>query len=235
LVDSKNKVEMLDNIPVKLDTATTLKRLRMHGESKKFETNISELIEIVTPILRPKALYKVSYVESRNGDSVVIDGVTFTGKLLKVNLEKVERVFPIVVTSGREIDAIKLETKDVVRSYCLEAIKIAVVVSASMYVQELLTKQYATGQLSSMNPGETDLWPITQQKPLFSLLGGDVEERIGVKLTEGCTMVPVKSRSGILFSPEKKFESCQVCQREKCIGRRAVYNPELAKKYRDSK
>jgi hypothetical protein len=234
VVESKNKVEMLDKIPIQLDAVTTMKRLRMHGESKRFESNIRELIEIVTPIMRPKALYKVSYIESRNGDSVVIDGVTFTGKLLKVNLEKVERVFPIVATCGREIDAVKIDGKDIVRSYCLEAIKIAVVANASMYVQDLITRQYATGPLSSMNPGETDLWPITEQKPLFSLLG-DVEGRIGVTLTEGCTMVPVKSRSGILFSPEKKFESCQVCPREKCIGRRAVYNPELAKKYRESR
>jgi hypothetical protein len=82
-----------------------------------------------------------------------------------------------------------------------------------------------------MNPGSLESWPITQQKELFSILG-NVEDLIGVKLTERYTMIPVKSVSGICFPTEIKFESCQLCPREKCIGRRAAFNPELARKYR---
>ncbi len=81
--------------------------------------------------------------------------------------------------------------------------------------------------------GAGDDWPITQQKELFSLFGGreKVEELIGVRLTDSFLMVPIKSVSGIFFPTEIRFESCQICPREQCIGRRAAYDPEVVKKY----
>ncbi len=81
-----------------------------------------------------------------------------------------------------------------------------------------------------MNPGEAEAFPIDQQKKLFSILG-DVEGMIGVKLTENCAMIPLKSTSGIYFSKETKFIGCLLCTHKRCQGRKAAYNPELAKKY----
>ena len=63
----------------------------------------------------------------------------------------------------------------------------------------------------------------------------DVEDLIGVRLTEKFLMVPVKSVSGIYFPTEVKFESCQLCSRKACIGRKAPYNPDLAKKYSEKR
>jgi len=39
-------------------------------------------------------------------------------------------------------------------------------------------------------------------------------------------MVPVKTVSGLLFPSEAGFESCELCSREKCMGRRAAYDPK---------
>jgi hypothetical protein len=46
-------------------------------------------------------------------------------------------------------------------------------------------------------------------------------------------MIPVKSVSGIFFPTEIKFESCQLCPVARCTGRRAHYDPDLEKKYRE--
>jgi len=85
-----------------------------------------------------------------------------------------------------------------------------------------------------MSPGSgaADIWPITQQKELFSLFG-DVEGLIGVKLTVSYLMIPLKSVSGIIYQSETTFETCQLCPREACIGRRADYSPDLMRKYKD--
>jgi hypothetical protein len=83
-----------------------------------------------------------------------------------------------------------------------------------------------------MSPGSLADWPITQQEELFSIFG-NVEDLIGVKLTESFLMVPLKSVSGIYFPTEIEFVSCQLCPREVCSGRRAPYDPDLAKKYRE--
>ena len=55
---------------------------------------------------------------------------------------------------------------------------------------------------------------------------------IGVNLTDSFLMIPRKSISGIYFPTEIKFYSCQLCPRERCIGRKAPYDSKLAKNYR---
>jgi hypothetical protein len=83
--------------------------------------------------------------------------------------------------------------------------------------------------------GAADVWPITQQRALFSLFGGreKVAELIGVRLTDTCLMLPIKSVSGIFFQTDTTFETCQLCPRDACIGRRAPYDQGLVLKYRE--
>jgi hypothetical protein len=88
------------------------------------------------------------------------------------------------------------------------------------------------GPTAAMSPGSLADWPIREQRPLFSLLG-DPEQAIGVKLTDSFLMIPNKTVSGLRFSTEERFESCQLCPREHCPGRRAAYEPDLYdRKYR---
>ena len=228
-------MEVLNSIPIELDLEAVLKRMRLRNRSDNIVGNIREMLDIARPIARPKAVYEVAYVENKNGDSLEIGGVKFTSRVLRVNLDKVERVFPYVVTCGRELEEIDIPSTDFIKGYYLDQIKETTVVLARQYVEDYLKKRYALGQLSRMAPGagaEID-WPIMQQKELFSLFGGreKVEELIGVRLTDSFLMVPIKSVSGIFFPTEVSFESCQLCPRERCIGRRAAYDPELVKKY----
>jgi len=95
-------MEILDNIPVKLDLEAVLKQLHQSKENKYITRIVQELIEIVRPVAKPKAIYEVSYVENKSEDSLYIDGVRFASRVLRVNLDKVERVFPYVATCGRE-------------------------------------------------------------------------------------------------------------------------------------
>jgi hypothetical protein len=69
-------------------------------------------------------------------------------------------------------------------------------------------------------------WPLSEQGALFALLG-DPHEAIGVRLTDSYLMVPTKSVSGIRFPTEQSFESCQLCPRERCPGRKAPYDSGL--------
>jgi len=225
-------MEVLNSIPVELELTEVLKRLRMRQQSKYVEEIVQELIELVRPAVRPRAVYEVCYVDNRNEDSLYIGGVKFTSRLLRVNLDKVERVFPYVATCGRELDAITIPSSDFMKSYCLDMIKEMVLRSARDYLKDYLKRIYALPQISSMNPGSLKSWPITQQEGLFSIFG-NVEELIGVKLTEAFLMVPLKSLSGIFFPTRVEFVSCQLCPREVCEGRKAPYDPELAQKYRE--
>ncbi len=228
-------MEVLNSIPINLRLEAVIKRMRLRKRSDNILGHIREMLDIARPIAKPKAVFDVAYIENKNGDSMEIGGVEFKSRVLRINLDKVERVFPYVVTCGRELDEIDIPSTDFIKSYYLDQIKETAVVLARQYVEGYLKKRYALGQLSLMAPGAGagDAWPITQQKELFSLFGGreKVEELIGVRLTDSFLMVPIKSVSGIFFPTEIRFESCQICPREQCIGRRAAYDPEVVKKY----
>ncbi len=222
--------EVLDNIPFELNSDKIIKSLKLRKVNSQIEEMVRELVKTATPIARPKAVYKVSYVDRKEGNSLEIDGVQFTSRVLRINLDKLNRVFPYVVTCGRELDTIKTPAGDLMWSFCLDTIKIAVLRDAINYLSDYLKKRYALGKTSRMNPGSLEDWPITEQARLFSLFG-DVENIIGVRLSASSLMQPLKSTSGIYFDAEVTFESCQLCPRENCPGRRAVYDPELVKKY----
>ena len=228
-------MEVLNNIPIKLDLEAVLKRMRLRNRKESIVGSVREMLELARPVARPKAIYDVAYIENKNGDSLEIGGVKFTSRVLRVNLDKVERVFPYIITCGRELDEIVVPADDFIKGYYLDQIKETAVVLARQHVEKYLKKKYTLGQLSRMAPGAAMKidWPITQQTELFSVFGGreKVEELIGVRLTDTFLMVPIKSVSGILFPTEVNFESCQMCPRENCIGRRAKYDPELEKKY----
>jgi len=226
-------MEVLDSIPINLGLETVLKQLRMRNKNEDVEKSIQEITEVARPVAKPKAVYEVSYVENKNEDSLDIGGVRFTSRVLRVNLDKVGRVFPYVVTCGRELDEIKFPSHEFIKSYYMDQIKETVLTLARNYLEGYLRSKYALGKISRMSPGAGSLndWPITQQKELFSIFG-NVEELIGVKLTDKCLMLPVKSVSGIYFPTEISFTGCQLCPRERCVGRKAPYDPDLVKKYR---
>ena len=44
-------------------------------------------------------------------------------------------------------------------------------------------------------------------------------------------MIPRKSISGLYFPTEVTFFSCQLCERERCQGRKAPFDEGLKQKY----
>lgn len=223
-------MEILDNIPFDICLKDVVKRLKMSRKNPGIEKTILDLLEGVKQIANPKALYKISYIEGREGDSVKIDGTIFMSKILKINLENAERVFPFIVTAGQELEGINKTKDDFMRVFCLDAIKEMILETAVRCLEEYLAKKFIPGKIARMNPGSLNDWPVSQQKALFSVFG-NVEELIGVRLTESFVMDPIKSVSGIFFPTEVDFKSCMLCPRHSCSKRRAEYNPEMVKKY----
>lgn len=221
-------MKVLEGIPVKLDVDEVVRRLLGGKAPPAMREKIGELLEIIEPVMNPQALYTVSYIDRVDGDTVFLGEHGFTSRVLRINLEDVGRVFPYVVTAGGELDKVELPKGQ--STMFLEQVKAIVVTKAFQHFRTELAETYRIGKLSSMSPGRLDEWAITQQRELFGLFGSHVDE-IGVHLTETCLMVPLNTVSGILFTSEIAFESCQLCPRERCTGRRARFDPELVKKY----
>ena len=217
----------ISDIPFDLNTDELLERLKIKhstDDAKEFEDLVCKAREIG----KPKALYKVSFIDEKGDNTITLDGVTFTSLALRKNLDLVERVFPYIATCGTEIDDIEIEQGDFQKNFWISFLKLNLLEISFNYLKEQLDKRYKVSKLSTMNPGsgEASVWPFEQQKELFSIIG-EVEDLIGVRLTESLIMVPDMSVSGILFPTETNFQSCQLCHRENCCGRRAPFDKKL--------
>ncbi len=222
---------VLDNIPFQIDTGQLYKNLRIK-EGSELVARLNHLVDKAQAIGRPKASYKVAFIESRGDDQVIIDGVMLTSRVLRVNLEKAHRVFPFVATCGIELEEWSVSIDDMLERYWADVIKEMALRVALKHLNEHLIDHFQPGKISRMNPGSLPDWPLPEQQQLFALLGGGPAS-IGVKLTDSFLMIPIKSVSGIWFPTEESFESCLLCPREKCPGRRAPYDSDLYdRKYR---
>jgi len=222
MVSSAN---ILTDIPVCFETEELLLRLRVDRDSPDAQ-QLRDLVDRVRSVARPKAACGQWYVGAKGTETVEIGRVTFTSRVLRVNLEHAHRVFPYLATCGREIDALGETLDDPLQRYWLDELKMVALGAASARVRQHIEQTYRPGKTSAISPGSLRDWPITQQRPLFSLFG-DAAARIGVTLTDSFLMVPTKSVSGIVFPTEVSFESCRLCPRSDCPGRRAEYDPNL--------
>jgi hypothetical protein len=221
------RTEILNAIPVQVDLPSIQKRAHFpEGEKER----LLSLIAAAHSVMAAKAVYKVSYIESRAADSVMIDGVLFRSKVLRKHLDNVERVFPYVVTAGTGVEELEKASGDALEKYYLDLIGNVAVVKAREYLKNRLAKRYALGGLSYLGPGQLKDWPLEEQRPLFSLFG-DVESAVGVTLSDSLLMIPRKSLSGIYFPTEIPFMACQLCPKESCPSRKARYDEQLAREY----
>ena len=217
----------LVDIPFKLNIQEFQKEFNIKTGTEDYGA-LKELIGLAQELGRPKVLYKASFIDEKNTDSIMLDDVTFTSPALRLNLEDVERVFPYIATCGTEVEEISFASGDLLCNYWLNAIKLNLLEISIEYLRAQLDKRYKFSKLSSMNPGSGDVtvWPIEQQLELFSIFG-DVEALIGVRLTPSFMMFPEMSVSGIFFPTETSFQNCQLCQRENCHHRRAAFDRQL--------
>ena len=219
------------NIPCSIDRELLLKNLHLKANSPYLE-KAEEMIDQALAVGKPKSVYKLAYIESKDDDFVVIDGIKFTSRVLRVNLEEAFKVVPYVITCGEELQEWAKTFNDMFDTYCADEIMQGVLRSARQSVFLQIDEEFRLGHSVNMNPGSLLNWPINEQKPLFQLLG-NVKDMIGVELKDSFLMSPIKSVSGFRFSKEGSYENCQLCPREKCPGRKATYDKKLyEEKYR---
>lgn len=224
-------MQIVKDIPLKLDAAAISKRL--HVKQPAEHSRIHDLVDKASPLIEPRAAYRVCYIDAKLEDGIILDGQRLTSAVLRRNLDPVQRVFPYVVTIGGKLEQSARQSGDLLTQFYLDAIANAALTAARRFVKSHLQSRFALQGMSSMAPGSLGDWPIQEQKPLFALLG-DVQAAIGVSLTESLLMLPAKSISGILFPTEVPFYSCQLCPRQNCDARRAPYDKKQAAKYETS-
>ncbi len=217
---------VLCDLPVHLSFDTVKEKLLLSDE-EDIEL-VRSLYTKAMEIARPKAVYRVCYVDSIDGDAVTIDGITFKSAVMAKNLKDIHRVFAYVATCGTEVDEWSHTESDYFLSLWLDMIKELILGEAVEEFRSYIKATYGIEMFSSMNPGsgDIDVWPIAQQVQLFELIGG-VTKDTGTELKDSYLLVPIKSVSGILFPTDSGFTSCELCKRKNCPNRKSEYKGAL--------
>ena len=139
------------------------------------------MVHIAQPLVEPKVLYKVSYIEEKLDDGVVVEGLRLISNVLRKNLDAVERVFPFVITIGNKFGEKLDACNDLLEKFYLDTIGNVALNQVRLALKDHLKQKYAIEKTAFMEPGSLADWPIEQQKPLFKLLG-DVQASIGVQI-----------------------------------------------------
>ena len=212
-------METTGPIPVILDVGELAARLRFDPVRAGFES-LDELVGLAQALIKPRGVFDVAYVGAKGERTVEVSDVTFESLVLRQNLEKTNKVFPFIMTVGPDLERAASAQDDLLKQYYLEEMANFALEKSAAWLSAQLEERYGLGPLSAMSPGSLEDWPITEQTKLFSIFG-DTEQLVGVRLTDSMLMLPRKSISGILFPSEEGFQSCQLCDRAHCPGRRA--------------
>ncbi len=229
---------MLDKIPFTLDRVAFRERVRVTPDSGLVE-ELDDLLDSLLPVLSPKGVFiSLEPVLSETGAATAeataevtlrspFSTATFKSSVLAQNVSRSKRLYAYLATCGTEVDSAFPIASDPLSAYWVDAVKELAVYAASEALVSAISSSSLEGatplggpHLASMNPGSgnTDLWPIADQKPLFSLFGG-AEDRLGVRLLPSMLMEPNKTISGLFFETEDGWTSCRHCSRPDCPNR----------------
>ncbi len=223
-MDTEHGIVVLDAIPFEVNEGDALTAMGIDPEAPLADDALG-LLRDALPAARPKGVYRLAAAEPVDDRTVALDGVRFSSRVLRVNLEGRHRAFPFVATCGAELEAWShAHAGDPMHQFWADVIKELALRCAIDALGNHLVDRFRPGERAMMNPGSLEDWPLSEQPGLFSLFGMHIEE-IGVRLTESFLMVPVKSVSGVWFETESGFVNCQLCPRADCPNRRATYDP----------
>ena len=217
--------KVIDQVPLCFDVGSILDRAGLDRTPDHLSL-AERLAGEAAALGRPKALYRASSPRKETERTVVVDGVTLTSRVLRVNLDRADRVFPFVATCGWELDGWVTEKGDPLERRVADVLSEVALYSALGALKERLREEYHLATISRMSPGSLEDWPLQEQRALFQLFD-DTERAVGVRLTKDLMMLPRKSLSGILFASDELFESCLLCPKEECPTRLMPYDRDL--------
>ncbi len=90
-------------IPFKLNREEIKSHVAIQQGSKP-EAGIEKLLDHIEKLARPKAIYRVSYIQEFGSDTVTVEDTVFHSTAMRRNLEEVRRIFPFIATCGTEVE-----------------------------------------------------------------------------------------------------------------------------------
>jgi len=187
---------------------------------------VDEYLEYANDLVDSVYSYVIRDIYWVQGSHVVIENwVTFESRVIARLLEQCQKVALFTLTIGDHLEEMVCQLTEnglILQATVLDAIGSVTVERVADFVQGRIREvSRAQGLATSrrFSPGYCD-WDVSQQKMVFRAIDGD---SAGIRLTEGCLMLPRKSISGIIGigpSGVEDYNPCKTCDKHDCVGRR---------------
>lgn len=196
--------------------------------SPRIASLINEYVENARHLIEPSYSCVIRDIKLVQGSRIVIEGpIVFQSDIVARLLEQCEKVAVFLVTIGNHLEEMVSRLAEdglILQATVLDAIGSVAAEKVADFVQGRIGEvARAQGLCISQrfSPGYCD-WDVGQQKMVFGAVNG---ASMGVRLTEGCLMLPRKSISGIIgIGPGngnvENYNPCKTCNKRDCPDRR---------------
>ncbi len=197
---------------------------------------VETLLADLRRIMRPRAVFRIDGVVALEARRVVLtSGATFDGAIGQF-LKHSTMMATYVATIGSAVERLSrawLKAGKVMQGAITDAIASESAEAVAQAVQDEV-RAWARARGCDITPRYSPGYcgmTVRQQVPLFATVAAD---RINVRITPSCLMLPVKSTSGLIgIGPADKVAPggypCEACTHPNCMQRRAPANPEFAR------
>lgn len=177
----------------------------------------------VKNIVKPKYIIKKMRIDKLGNNYVIINGVEFKSTILAGLIRENTRIFAFIATSGIEIEYYKDSITDIFKNYVLEQIAYLACLTVLKDVETILNSDFNTKGLISIAPGSLPGWDISELKNILKLFQGE-HTKIGVDVTDGGMINPVKSICGLFIESKLPLHRCEICIRKDCAFRETEFD-----------
>ncbi len=193
--------------------------------SPKLFKQAEEVIEETHSLIKPAAVYTITEVTGFEHQKITFEGGGFEGPLVGRAMAGAEHLNIAICTIGGKLEkrVEEIMSENPIMGVALDGAGIAAVRKVSQTVEDIISAracELETALGMRVQPGQEG-WPIEQQRLVFSILPAD---KIGVRLTESCLMIPRKSVSFIVPRGKELSSSvvpCDFCsKRNRCEWRK---------------
>ncbi len=196
--------------------------------STRIASLINEYVENARDLIEPSYSCVIRDIKQVRGSSVIIEGsIAFRSEVIARLLEQCEKAAVFLLTIGNHLEETACRLAEdglILQATVLDAIGSVAAEKMADFVQSRVSEAARAQGLcisQRFSPGYCD-WDIGQQKMVFWAVNG---ASMGIRLTEGCLMLPRKSISGIIgIGPRngnvENYNPCKTCDRHDCCGRR---------------
>jgi len=184
---------------------------------------VDEYVENVPQLIEPSYSCVIRDIKVVRDSVVVIEGaVAFQSEVIARLLERCEKVAVFVLTIGSYLEEMVCRLAEdglMLQATVLDAIGSIAVEKVADFVQGRIGEVTRARELCMsrrFSPGYCD-WAVDQQRKVFQSINGN---SAGIRLTEGCLMIPRKSVSGIIGigtgNDVEDYNPCKTCSKDDC-------------------